>query len=184
MKIYTKTGDAGETGLLGGARVAKNDLRIEALGSIDELNAALGVVRALTSGWELDEDLERVQCRLFDLGAYLASPAEGRYADLGWAEAEIAWLEGSIDAMESSLEPLRQFILPAGAPASSSLHLARAICRRAERALLDLHTASGLAPDALRYVNRLSDWLFVAARTANAISGCPDVVWSNRGGGS
>lgn len=173
MKIYTKMGDSGETGLLGGVRVPKNDPRIEALGSVDVLNAWLGVC---AEGAVIPEKLRREQNHLFDLGAELAHPrkvAEDTF------DAEILILETEIDAWEADLEPLRNFILPGGCSASANLHYARALCRTAERRLLDL--GQGVYwPTHVRYLNRLSDWMFVAARWSGYKQGVEDVLWTKR----
>ncbi|MCE9608575.1 MAG: cob(I)yrinic acid a,c-diamide adenosyltransferase [Planctomycetia bacterium] len=182
MKIYTKTGDDGETGLFGGPRVPKDHLRIEAYGTVDELNSVVGLVRlhlrssqALLVG--LDANLERIQNELFDLGAALATPEPMKFGIAGITDDAITALELSIDRLELDLEPLRQFILPGGAPAAAYLHLARTVCRRAERLLVALARAADIAPNAVIYLNRLSDWLFVAARWVNKSEGQPDVPW-------
>jgi cob(I)alamin adenosyltransferase len=161
MRIYTRTGDQGFTGLSGGARARKSDPRIEALGAVDETNAALGLARAHTR-----EDA------VLDLGADLASPgAQGRITP-----AQIEGLEEAIDRLEADLEPLRAFILPGGGPAAAALHLARTVARRAERALVAMEGAGeAFDPNALAMLNRLSDLLFVAARHANRAAG--DVLW-------
>ena len=173
MRLYTRTGDRGDTGLAGGARARKSDLRIEALGAVDEANAALGLARTHSSADAvLDPILETLQHRLFDLGADLASPgAEGRVG-----QAHIDALEQTIDRLEEDLEPLRVFILPGGTAAAAALHLARTVVRRAERALVRLADGGEAAdPAALVYLNRLSDLLFVAARHANRGRG--DIPW-------
>ncbi len=173
MRIYTRTGDQGDTGLSGGGRVRKSDLRIEALGAMDEANAALGVARVHTAhDAVLDPVFESLQHRLFDLGADLASPgAQGRIT-----QAHIDSLESAIDALEADLEPLRNFILPGGSAASAALHMARTLVRRAERALTRMEDGGeAFDPAALMLVNRLSDLLFVAARHANRAHG--DVPW-------
>lgn len=173
MRIYTRTGDQGVTGLSNGERARKADLRIEALGAMDEANAALGLARVHTvDDAILDPIFERVQHRLFDLGADLASPgAEGRIT-----QAHIDDLERSIDALEADLQPLRAFILPGGSHAAAALHLARTVVRRAERALARLEDGGeAFDPAALMLINRLSDLLFVAARHANRQQG--DVPW-------
>jgi len=175
LKIYTKTGDSGETSLFGGARVAKNDARIEAYGTIDELNSFLGVARAAWPDAPNDGELHLVQMDLFDIGAHLASPGTSRFP--GVETARIEQLERGIDAMESELEPLKTFILPGGSMAAAQLHVARTICRRAERLVVALHDASDATQSTLRYLNRLSDYLFVAARYANLRNGITDVAW-------
>jgi cob(I)alamin adenosyltransferase len=174
MRIYTRTGDAGETGLIGGVRLRKADLRIEALGAVDEVNAALGVARLQTREDEaLDPVLEHLQHRLFDLGADLAQPG-AHAARVTLADAEA--LEQAIDRLEQDLEPLRAFILPGGSPAGAALHLARTLARRAERCVVRLADAGDpVEPAALSFLNRLSDLLFVAARHANRTEG--DVPW-------
>jgi cob(I)alamin adenosyltransferase len=181
-KIYTRTGDEGETSLLGGRRVRKDDLQIEAIGTVDEVNAALGVARAelARSGVvleNLDQELGDIQHRLFDLGAELAriSAGEKRAGSLG--ETHVAGLESLIDHYEAQLEPLRAFILPGGSPAASQLHVARCDCRRCERLLVRLAAVEPVRGDVLQYINRLSDLLFVLARAVNRAAGVPDVVW-------
>lgn len=174
MKIYTRTGDRGETSLFGGARVAKNDPRIEAYGTVDELSSFLGVARAASLPREVEVVLEQVQRDLFDIGAHLASPAMTRFA--GADPARIAELEAAIDAMERELAPLTNFILPGGAPAAAHLHVARTVCRRAERCVVALQDEATVA-----YLNRLSDYLFVAARFANLRAGVQDTQWVRTG---
>lgn len=175
MKIYTRTGDHGQTSLFGGARVAKNDARIEAYGTIDELNSQLGVSRASAIPAESDAILHQVQVDLFEIGAHLASPGTSRFP--GVDEQRIAELERAIDAMERELEPLKSFILPAGALAAAQLHVARTVCRRAERLVVALHDESDATLSTIAYLNRLSDYLFVAARFANSRAGVADVPW-------
>ena len=171
MKIYTRTGDAGQTGLIGGARVGKDTLQMAAIGDVDELNACLGIaVSSLTDSF-LKDELEQIQCRLFDLGAELAG---GRH--LVSAE-DVEALEVSIDRQTAGLPPLRAFILPGGTPVAAAFHLARTVCRRAERSVLALHRQRPIDAISLAFLNRLSDWLFTAARTTNARSSVPDVEW-------
>jgi cob(I)alamin adenosyltransferase len=170
MKIYTRTGDEGATSLLDGTRVPKNDARIDAYGTVDELNSQLGVVRALWPDSPVDALLAHAQNDLFDLGAQLASP-DARFGRVG--PDRVAALETEIDSMESELEPLRNFILPGGSLAAAQLHVARTVCRRAERLVVGIPDSH----DAIRYLNRLSDVLFVAARFANHRHGIPDVLW-------
>jgi cob(I)alamin adenosyltransferase len=177
LKIYTKTGDDGTTGLLGGGRVSKASARIEAIGETDELNAAIGVCRLYSAGSSLDPTLERTQNWLFDVGAELASPPEGRIRVESLSEVASRKLEQSIDEQTLQLPPLRAFILPGGSPLAAQLHLARAVCRRAERAILRLHDLETVRQDVRTFMNRLSDWLFVSARTANAEAGVADVEW-------
>jgi cob(I)alamin adenosyltransferase len=176
VKIYTKTGDEGKTSLLGGTRVPKDDDRIEAYGTVDELNASIGVVRALWLDSPLDGLFETIQNDLFDVGAHLAA-AEARDRFPGVAPEAAGRLEEAIDAMESDLEPLRAFILPGGSPAAAELHVARTVCRRAERRVVALAEKESVAAAVIVYLNRLSDFLFVAARTANRVAGVEDVVW-------
>ena len=179
MKIYTRTGDAGETALLGGARVSKDHLRVAAYGDVDELNALLGVVLAEGAG-EDAELLRAIQRDLFALGARLADPTSAvvaRREKAGLDEEHVARLERAIDEREAALPALDAFILPGGSPAGALLHLARTVCRRAERAMVSLHHAQPLEPVLLAYVNRLSDLLFVLARCANHRLGQPEERW-------
>ena len=175
MKIYTKTGDLGETSLFGGTRVAKDDARIEAYGTVDELSSFLGVARASQIPAEVDAVLEQVQRDLFDVGAHLASPGTSRFA--GVDAQRIAELEQGIDAMERELAPLTNFILPGGSLAAAHLHVARTVCRRAERRVVSLRDESPATRSTIAYLNRLSDYLFVAARFANKRAGVADVDW-------
>jgi cob(I)alamin adenosyltransferase len=176
MKIYTKTGDTGETGLWGGERVTKDNPRVHAYGTVDECNAAIGVARSSLLEPSLDSMLAEVQNQLFVVGSDLASadPA-ANVPRINAAHTE--FLEQSIDALEAGLVPLRQFILPGGTPAAAHLHLARTICRRAEREAVRLAQSEDIGNHIAIYLNRLSDFLFVAARSANARSGVPDVPW-------
>ena len=182
-KIYTRTGDGGDTGLATGERVPKYDLRVEAYGEVDEANACLGLVRLHTAGDSvLDPLLARIQNELFDLGADLATPDRPGKA-LGWealriVEPQVARLEQDIDRLNAELSPLNSFILPAGSPAATALHLARTVCRRAERVATRLARQEGetVSPAALKYLNRLSDLLFVMARYANG-KGADEVLW-------
>jgi cob(I)alamin adenosyltransferase len=176
MKIYTKTGDLGETSLFGGARVRKDDSRIEAYGTVDELNSVIGVARAAWPSSSFDAQLHAIQSDLFDIGAHLASPGSSRFA--GPEATRIAALEQSIDAMESDLAPLKTFILPGGSVAASHLHVARTVCRRAERLVVALRDDDVATTASITYLNRLSDFLFVAARYANHVHGVPDVPWT------
>ena len=175
MKIYTRTGDRGETSLFGGARVAKNDPRIEAYGTVDELNSTLGVARASWPESPIDAALHGAQMDLFEIGAHLASPGTSRFTGVG-AE-RIEQLERGIDSMEAELAPLKSFILPGGTLAAAQLHVARTICRRAERLVVALHDESAETQSTIAYLNRLSDYLFVAARFANRQHGVDDVPW-------
>jgi cob(I)alamin adenosyltransferase len=179
-RIYTRTGDAGDTGLVGGDRVSKADPRVEAYGAVDELNATLGLARLhAAADPELHAMLGRIQNELFDLGADLATPLEPApdWTPLRIVPAQVERLEAEIDAMNSQLAPLDSFILPGGSPLAAHLHLARTVARRAEREAVRARAAGiGLNPDALTYLNRLSDHLFCAARRAND-DGAGDVKW-------
>jgi cob(I)alamin adenosyltransferase len=179
-KIYTRTGDQGETSLLGGRRVRKDDLRVEVIGAVDEVNAALGVVRMelARSGTiaGLDGEIGEIQHRLFDLGAELAAAeSPSRVGSIG--AANVASLESLVDRYDAKLAPLRAFILPGGAPAAAQLHLARCVCRRCERRLVHLAAAEPVSGEVVQYINRLSDLLFVLARAVNQAAGVPDVIW-------
>ena len=180
-RIYTRGGDKGETSLGDGARVAKHDPRVAAYGTVDEANAAIGLARLHSRG-ELDEILARAQNDLFDLGADLCRPeASGDGRDKGRAplrvsEAQVLRLEAEIDRINARLEPLDSFLLPGGTPAAACLHLARTVARRAEREITALAEAEAVNPQAVRYINRLSDLLFVLARHAND-DGAKDVLW-------
>ena len=179
VKIYTRTGDSGQTALFDGSRVSKADPRVDAYGHIDELNAVLGQVRASGVDSVLDAWLERLQRDLFALGAQLADPASRiapRVTKAALGPDDIARLEQWIDDAESALAPLRRFVLPGGSPAAAALHLARTVCRRAERHIVSLGPEA-VDADLLAYVNRLSDLLFVLARLANARAGGPDREW-------
>jgi len=176
VKIYTKTGDSGETSLLGGTRVRKDHKRIEAYGTVDELNSQIGIARVSLSESAIDEELGKVQSDLFELGAFLATIVPNDMFR-GPSDARIEALESGIDAMEKELEPLKTFILPGGSPGSAALHVGRTICRRAERHVVALEELSDDMSRALQYLNRLADYLFVAARYANREAGVPDVAW-------
>ena len=175
-KIYTKSGDGGQSGLVDGTRRSKADARFAAIGSVDETNSAIGMAR-LTAGPFEDAVLGRIQNDLFDLGADLSTPEDGRKADgaLRIVAAQVERLEHEIDAMNAQLSPLTSFILPGGTPLAAHLHLARAIARRAERDMVALAAKETVSPAALHYINRLSDHLFVMARSANDATG--DVLW-------
>ena len=181
MKIYTKSGDAGSTGLFGGGRVPKDDVRVEAYGDVDELNAVLGMARSVEMMPRIDEVLLLVQRDLFAIGALLATPDRDKMAQhLEKAridEDRIAELEHSIDDAEAELEPLRAFILPGGTPKAAALHVARTVCRRAERHVVRLQHDVELPPLAVIYLNRLSDLLFTLARLANRRAGAGEVTW-------
>jgi cob(I)alamin adenosyltransferase len=182
MKIYTKTGDDGQTGLFGGERVLKCDALVDAYGSVDETNACLGVARAAGLSPEVDAALARIQAQLFVLGAELATPT-GHRARLGLpliAAEEVGALEAEIDRLEAGLPPLTSFVLPAGSPAAAALHHARTVCRRAERAVVAVATSAALRSELVIYLNRLSDLLFVMARAENRFAGLADVAWAPR----
>ncbi|HVY84353.1 MAG TPA: cob(I)yrinic acid a,c-diamide adenosyltransferase [Caulobacterales bacterium] len=175
-KIVTKAGDGGQTRLATGQQVSKADARVEAYGAIDETNSALGVARLHAKNTPLDALLERVQHDLFDLGADLATPLDAPFEIPRIVEAQVERLEREIDALQAAQTPLTSFVLPGGSPTAAHLHLARAIARRAERAIVRLMETETISPLALKYANRLSDLLFVAARTAND-DGATDVLW-------
>src|SRR5690606_18218465 len=176
-RIYTRTGDKGETALGDGTRVAKHSLRVNAYGTVDETNAAIGLAR-LHASETMDAGLARIQNDMFDLGADLATPEPEVVTRerLRVAAAQVDRLEAEIDAMNADLAPLRSFILPGGTPLAAHLHACRTICRRAERLVVDLAGIERVNPEAVRYLNRLSDWFFVAARVAND-GGAGDVLW-------
>lgn len=177
-RIYTRTGDDGTTGLIGGARVSKGNVQMDAIGEVDELNATLGSARAAGLRPETDALLLEIQSHLFSLGAELASDEEGRHAVRDLESAQVDRLERAIDAMEATLEPLRHFILPAGTPGTCALHLSRAVARRAERAVVRLAEAVPVRPQVRNFLNRLSDTLFVAARYENSGAGQPETLWT------
>ena len=176
MKIYTRQGDTGETSLFGGRKVRKCDPRLEAYGTLDELNAFLGVARAATLPAPLDAAVERLQHELFCLGSELAAPDAAGLPLLG--EEVVARIEREIDEFESGLAPLKTFILPGGTPQAAALHAARCVCRRAERGVVALAAEAPVRPLTVQYLNRISDYLFVLARAANAADGTPDVPWA------
>lgn len=179
MKIYTKTGDSGETNLFAGGRVKKSHLRVDAYGTVDELNSLLGLARtypipALARTW-----LERIQNELFTVGADLATPQDANPAWLTRMDAgPIALLEQNIDAMDEQLEPLKSFILPGGTPAAATLHVARTVCRRAERVCVNLEAHEPINPRVIEYLNRLSDFLFTLARWVNQQAGESETKWA------
>ena len=178
MKIYTKTGDGGETGLFGGQRVAKDDLRVAAYGEVDELNATLGFAITQLSAPELADEIRAIQGDLFTLGADLATPAgDGRGREVRVDVDAVAKLEAAIDRHDAENEPLTSFILPGGSPGAAALHVCRTVCRRAERATVRLAAAEDVGPHALAYLNRLSDLLFVLARRVNALEGAAESRW-------
>ncbi len=177
-RIYTRAGDAGETSLGDGSRVPKTDARIEAYGTVDELNAALGLVLAGAVEPDLRDTLERIQNELFDLGADLSVPLEDdRRERLRVESSQVEALEELCDRANDGLEPLRSFVLPGGTETAARLHLARTICRRAERLAVALDAEHDVNAEALAYLNRLSDLLFILARVANASAGAPEPLW-------
>jgi len=182
MKIYTKTGDDGTTGLVGGSRVSKADPLIESYGTVDELNAAVGFAAVVASG-ELLEEMRRVQADLFVIGSHLATPAgspqRGKLPKL--EEGMVERLERGIDATTGKLPGLTNFILPGGSELTARMHLARTVCRRAERLVVGLGDGGEMGSVVVRYLNRLSDWLFVEARMANQAAGVGDVEWRPQG---
>lgn len=179
-KIYTRTGDAGETALGNGTRVAKHSLRVNAYGTVDETNATVGLARQHSTG-EMDTQLAAIQNDLFDLGADLCRPdmakdASAEYPPLRVTEGQVSRLEVEIDAMNKGLEPLKSFILPGGSALAAQMHLCRTVSRRAERLTVELSTVEDINPAAIKYLNRLSDWFFVAGRIANN-GGADDILW-------
>lgn len=185
MKIYTKRGDAGKTDLFGGERVGKDALRVAAYGDVDELNAVVGVAAATDCDPSLAESLQAIQSALFDLGASLATPDPAHREKAGVAgvnTTDVERLEALIDRLEVGLEPLKTFILPGGSPSAAAFHVARTVCRRAEREVVRLAGVDGesVEESSLRYLNRLSDLFFVMARHENAQLGIADVAWTQR----
>ena len=183
MKVYTRRGDAGQTDLFGGQRVDKDDARVEAYGAVDELNASLGMALAVSEDDEVRGLGRRIQGELFELGAYLATPDEHHQEKASVprvGDEDVEHLEKRIDLFEEELSPLKRFILPGGTPAAAAFHVARTVCRRAERRAVQLDRAASLQPAALRYLNRLSDLLFVLARLENARARISDVEWERR----
>ena len=183
MKIYTRTGDDGTTGLFGGGRVPKTHPRIAAYGTVDEINSHLGLARSLLGehldSERLDELLDSLQAELFTLGADLATPSGSRAVVPRVSQEQVARLEHTIDQLESELPPLKQFILPGGLPAASAMHVARTVCRRAERLVLEASETEEIAPLASIYLNRLSDLLFVMARWTNRHDPSRENTWSS-----
>lgn len=173
-KIYTRTGDDGTTGLGDGSRVAKDDARIEAIGAVDELNCTIGLLLCETLPEQVRSWLIDIQHRLFDIGGELSIPGYTIVAAM-----HVTGLENRLDELNSELEPLRDFILPGGSEAAARCHLARAVCRRAERRVITLGSSSSINTDGLHYLNRLSDLLFVLARYLNRQAGRPDVLWQH-----
>ena len=186
MKIYTRTGDSGDTGLFGGDRVSKASAQVDACGEVDELNSVLGVVRLSQLGREGPDEFDRllaaIQSRLFDLGAELANGAKGK--DLGIPrvdESDVEAMERAIDRAEEEVAPLKVFVLPGGSRMGADLHVARCVCRRAERRVVALRETTEVRGEVVRYLNRLSDLLFTLARLANHRAGIADVPWVGRG---
>ena len=181
MKIYTRTGDSGDTGLFGGGRVPKDDPRVEAYGDVDELNAVIGMARSAESMPRVDEVLVPIQRDLFSIGALLATPdlekMQSHLAKARIGDERIAELERAIDACDQELEPLRAFILPGGTQKAAALHVARTVCRRAERRVIHLQREVELPQIVVVYLNRLSDLLFTLARLANVRAGAGEVTW-------
>jgi len=178
--IYTKTGDAGETGLFGGGRVGKDDPRVDAYGEVDELNAAIGVARSAGLDPDLDELAQAIQEQLFTVGSVLATP-RGAKAEQAIPKVEPQWvseMELEIDQFDGEIPALRNFILPGGSSAAASLHLARTLCRRAERKVVPLLRTGAVGTEVVKFLNRLSDLLFTMARVSNVRAGVEDVVWN------
>jgi cob(I)alamin adenosyltransferase len=181
MKVYTKKGDQGETSLLGGTRVPKHHIRIEAYGTVDELNSWLGVLKDHAVAGPYAAFLKQIQDTLFTLGSHLAAdPDANRMTLPEVTEAHVAELEHSIDQMETQLPQLQNFVLPGGHPANSTAHVARCVCRRAERLVVHLSELSAIEPTHLQYLNRLSDWLFVFSREMTRLAGAEEVTWAPR----
>lgn len=184
MKIYTRTGDGGETGLLGPVRVPKDHIRIAAYGEVDELNAQLGALRRVVDDPTLASMLEMIQGTLFEVGSELARPPAGGQNLRTLREEDVATLEAAIDQLDAALSPLDQFILPGGSEAACRAHLARCVCRRAERAVVHLLRTEPCETLVIRYLNRLSDFLFVLSRWANREAGVSEQVWRPRSSGA
>ncbi|MDE0185755.1 MAG: cob(I)yrinic acid a,c-diamide adenosyltransferase [Candidatus Poribacteria bacterium] len=181
MKIYTKTGDTGDTGLYGGQRISKDAKRVEAFGTIDELNACIGFAESQIGDGEIGTILAGIQSELFDLGADLATPGAHRRAEgLRITSDLTASLEKMIDRFQEILPPMTHFILPGGAKGGAGLHLARTVCRRGERCVASLAKTESVNPEILRYLNRLSDFLFVLARVVNHRGGIPESIWRSQ----
>lgn len=172
-KIYTKTGDKGTTGLSDGSRVAKDSIRIIAIGSVDELNSAIGIVVSCNTDKDGNDLLTEIQHKLFNIGGELSLPGHALVED-----KDVTWLESQLDRLNENLQPLKDFILPGGSLAASYCHLARSICRRAERDLITLGHQEDVSPVIMQYLNRLSDLLFVLARHINKQENHPDVLWN------
>lgn len=181
MKIYTRKGDEGQTGLLGGTRVPKHHLRIESYGTVDELNSWIGLLRSLPEASHYVSELHQIQDRLFTLGSHLAAdPAKNSFALPEITQADVDALEESMDTLEAHLPELKNFVLPGGLPANAQAHIARCVCRRAERLAVALHEQETVNALILKYLNRLSDWLFVFARTLSHTAGVAEIAWTPR----
>jgi cob(I)alamin adenosyltransferase len=187
MRIYTRTGDAGDTGLFGGGRVSKADPRVEACGTVDELNALLGWAETLVRPLALTDDLQAIQGELLEIGADLATPLNANAAAISRTRRvtaqQAARLENWIDTLETGTAPLTTFILPGGSPGAAVLHVCRTVCRRAERRVVALSAVEGVNPQVIVYLNRLSDALFTLARWVNAREGVPEPAWNSGGAG-
>lgn len=181
MKIYTKQGDSGQTSLIGGTRVPKHHIRIEAYGTTDELNSYLGLLGEYAEIKEFVPLIRNIQDTLFVIGSHLANDAaKSHFSPPEITEEEVHLLEVSIDKMDTVLAPLKNFVLPGGCPANATAHIARCVCRRAERCVVHLNEHEPVSPTILHYLNRLSDWLFTVARYASHISGGEEIVWKTR----
>lgn len=181
MKIYTKTGDLGETALFGGRRVKKSHLRVDAYGTVDELNSYVGWLRDSVKEPDLREMLAQIQHRLFTVGAHLASDPQKQLPTPDLLPQDLEILENAMDTMDAGLPPLRNFILPGGHPAVSVCHVCRTVCRRAERLVVALHETDVVEPIVLQYLNRLSDYFFLLARQLAHDLGAEEVIWKSRG---
>lgn len=179
MKVYTKTGDAGTTSLVGGKRVMKCSPRLEAYGTVDELNSHIGMLVALGVPEPASKDLEWIQNKLFDLGSLLATEPESKYQPRSLTSHDVERLEGAIDAMDPQLPTLRNFVLPGGTVSAAEANIARTVARRAERQMVKMNSDGlAIAPEAMRFINRLSDYLFVLARFINILAGNPEIYWN------
>lgn len=182
MKVYTKTGDQGMTSLIGGTRVAKNSVRLEAYGSVDELNSYIGMIRSLVAGNEIAGELAEIQMRLFDVGGNLATDphANSRKMPVGVDEEDIEVLEKAIDRMDAEVPPSRFFVLPGGNESVAFCHIARTVCRRTERRILDLSQETAVEAEVIKYINRLSDYLFMLSRKLAHDTGIEELKWIPR----
>ena len=180
FRIYTKTGDQGETALFGGRRVPKSHLRVDAYGTVDELNSFIGLLHDSLETEPVRDLLRQVQHRLFTIGAHLASDPQTMPLTADLNPEDIQFLERAIDTMEEQLPPLKHFILPGGHPAASLCHICRTVCRRAERIVVALHLLEPVDEQVLHYLNRLSDYFFVLARSVAKEAGAPEIIWNSR----